>query len=121
MGSLGYRAKFWHTVKTFIFYKLFKYFRSKMKSKKVFAMTIASLLVSGFVYKLIDYLVDKILCYMFKMESMNVMDEFFMNCKDGKPPNAAGMMVTNRFDFEKTKSEFIRKGEFMPRSRAKII
>ena len=92
-----------------------------MKSKKVFAMTIASLLFSGFVYKLIDYLVDKILCYMFKMESMNVMDEFFMNCKDGKPPNAAGMMVTNRFDFEKVKADFIRKGEYMPRSRTKIV
>lgn len=121
MAPLGTRARFWHSVKTFVFYKLFKYFRSKLKSKKVFALTIASLLVSGFVYKLIDYLVDKILCYILDMEPMNVMDEFFMNCKEGKPPNAAGLMVTNRFDFEKAKAEFISKGQWMPRSRTKII
>ena len=121
MAPLGKRAIFWHSVKTFVFYKLFKHFRAKLKSKKIFAAAIASLLVSGFVYKLIDYLVDKMLCYIFNMESMNVMDEFFMNCKEGKPPNAAGLMTTNRFDFEKAKAEFIKKGEWMPRSRTKII
>ena len=111
MANLGTRAKLWHIVKTFVFYRLFKYFRSKLINKKIFALTLASLLASGFVYKLIDYVLDKILCYVFNMEPMNVMDEFFMGTKDGKPPNANGVMITNRFDFEKAKNEFIEKGK----------
>ena len=49
------------------------------------------------------------------MEPMNVMDEFFMNCKEGKPPNAAGLMTTNRYNFETIKAYFIKKGKHIPR------
>ena len=117
MAPLSYRAVVWHTVKTFIFYKLFKHFKLKLKSSRA----IAALLLSSVVYKLIDKLVDKFLCYIFNMEPMNVMDEFFMYCKEGKPPNAGGMMKTNRFNFEKAKAEFIKKSDLVPKSRSRII
>ena len=116
MASLSTRAALWHTVKTFIFYKFFKFFRLKLgKNKKAFATTLTSFIVSGCAYKFIDYLFDKILCYIFNMEPMNVMDEFFMNCKEGKPPNAAGLMTTNRYNFETIKAYFIKKGKHIPR------
>lgn len=114
MAPLGTRALFWHTVKTFVFFKLFTHFRLKLKSTKIFAITLVSLISSGLVYKLVDYLVDKILCYMLNLETMNVMDDFFMNTEVGKPPNTSALLKTNRFDFERAKSQFIQKIEAMP-------
>ena len=90
-----------------MFYKLYKHFKLKVKSGKIAYYTLAALILSSVVYKLIDKLVDKILCYIFNLEPMNVMDEFFMYCKDGKPPNAGGLFRTNRFDFVKAKAQFV--------------
>ena len=44
-----------------------------------------------------------------------------MNCKEGKPPNAAGLMTTNPYNFENIKAYFIKKGKHIPRFQTKII
>jgi hypothetical protein len=55
------------------------------------------------------------------MESMNLMDEFFMNYKEGKPPNVSGVFTTDKFDFEYMKKYLIGKVEQTRRSKTKII
>jgi len=55
------------------------------------------------------------------METMSVADEFFMNYKEGKPPNVSGVFTTNSFDFDYLKKYLIEKMETTPRSKTKII
>jgi hypothetical protein len=42
---------------------------------------------------------------------MSVFDEFFMNYKEGKPPNVLGMTTFARFDFDYMKKYLIGKVE----------
>ena len=95
--------------------------RAHFKTQKLAFLAITSLLSGTVIYRLIDFIVDKILCYLLNMESMTVADEFFMNYKAGKPPNVLGMITVDKFDFETMKMYLISKIEQTPRAKTKIV
>ena len=111
MAPLSTRTIVWHTVKTFLFWKFYKASRAHFKTQRLAFLSIASLLSGTVIYRIIDAIVDRILCYLLNLETMSVFDEFFMNYKEGKPPNVLGMTTFARFDFDYMKKYLIGKVE----------
>ena len=74
MAPLTPRILIWHTIKTYLFYRFYKISKAHLKSQKLVLLSLASLLSGTVIYKLIDEIADRILCWLLNMETMSVLD-----------------------------------------------
>lgn len=120
MAPMTTRTVIWHSVKTWIFYKLCKLAKGNFHQKQKF-VAILALLAGSVVYRVIDAIVDKILCWLLNMTTMNSMDEFFMNYRAEKPPNVVGVHCLDNYNYESMKNYFIDRVGGTPRGKTKIV
>ena len=108
MPPISNRVIFWHTIKTYLFYRLCQHVKKHLRhniSLKQYSVLLAFLGGTA-IYKFIAALIDKFLCWLFTMQGLNVMDEFFLYDDDSCLSNTAMIFSFTPFKFEEMSEHF---------------
>ena len=99
MPPISNRVIFWHAVRCFLYAKLLKTLKSRIKDKSSSRAVLLVFLGGSVLYKLLTKIVDKFLCWYLNMTDLGVIDEFFLYDDAKNLSNTSLVMHLTKFKF----------------------
>ena len=127
MPSLSNTTIGWHTVRIIVLGRIcrsiYKHLLKRMNNKVSFPklLVVAALLLGFTVYRLLQNILNYILCSIMPLKTMMPFDEFFLYDTPEAPTNASFLMSFNRLEYEKFKKWMTENFLNMPQCKVKIV
>ena len=105
MPPISNRIIMWHSIKTYLFYKLYLLIRKNLKTGSTITRFM-SLIGASIIYKMFARIIDMFFCWLFTMKELSTMDEFFLYDDEKSLSNTCIVGNFTPFEFEAMSAHF---------------